>query len=283
MLTFRQGTKIAILDGVNRYNFLAGSVVATQTFVEVSQPIKTIHNPNLVDNTYVNELGAANISFTCYVGEGSLESILLKWFGLIQNGEYYNIVPTNTLVDTTFDLYIDSGNTIYKMAKVVGRGMSISISRKEVLMLTIDAMASNIEIVSSIPTVPGSTFSQVSSDFQHGPVSLVGFPRVSEVSLEISRDISYIGAKTIFDIGSIYTQKTPILSSLSISGSITQYKTEDTREYSPSTSINITCGITTEILLTSCNTTDRWDMSTIHKKVTDYKLLPNSVASYIKF
>jgi|TARA_R110000764_G_scaffold109780_1_gene196065 hypothetical protein len=281
MITFQKGTKLVIDNGVNRYQLLVGSATASQTYVESSQKVKTIHNPNIVERTFVNEKGTSNLTFSCYVGDGITESSIFEWFGFSESTGTYVIDPNiNTL--QTVDIYIDAGNTIYKLDTCVGQNISFKLSRKEALMLEVTGVASDLITVSSIPSI---TYAQDSSKFYNDTIDITNFSNIAEVTCEITRTINWLGQKSVHDTlsGNIYKQKNPVLASMAISGSITQNKVDNTNVYNNSTPVQIKYGSTFEINLTACNTTDRWDMSSIHQKTTDYKLLPTAVSSYIKF
>jgi|TARA_B110000908_G_scaffold169268_1_gene226040 hypothetical protein len=278
MITFQTGTKLVIDNGTNRYQLLVSSASASQTFVESSQRVKTIHNPNTVERTFVNEKSSASLSFSCHIGTGATESSIFEWFGFVESGGKHIIDPNiNTL--QTVDVYIDAGNTIYKLDTCVGQNISFKLSRKEALMVEITGVASDLVTVDSIPSI---TYAQDSSTFYNDSIDITNFSNIAGVTCEITRTINWLAQKSIHDISTIYKQKNPVLNSMAISGSITQNKVDNANVYNNSAPIQIKYGSTFEINLTACNTTDRWEMSSIHQKTTDYKLLPTAVSSYIK-
>jgi len=270
MLTFQQGTKIVIDDGSDKYELLIGSGTATQTFVEAIQNVKTIHNPYLVERAFSTEKSVVNLSFDCHIAK---DDIILSWFGI--NGI---IDFLNTSIEF-YDVYIVAAGTTYKLANCIGQNISFKISRKDVLTASITAVAPDIVIV------PNDTIVAIPQQpFYNSTVIIDNFPRLESVSCEVTRSITWAGKKSLFDIGSIYTAKNAILESMAISGSITQNKVDDsdtsTSEFTP---VRITYGDSFEINLAACNTTSRWDMASIHKKITEYKVQPYAVNSFIKF
>ena len=277
MLTFQQGTKLIIDNGTDRYELLVSSGTASQTFLETTQNVKTIHAPNTIERSFSTEKGAVNLSFTCNL---AADNVLLEWFGFDPSGSNHVINPLyNTL--RGYDVYIQANGTIYKVADCIGQNISFSLSRTGVLQASFTGVASNIVPVGSIPTT-GSLILQ--GDFYNGSIVLPGFTNLVSVTCELTRDITWAGKKSIFDIGSIYTQKNAVFNSMAISGSITQNKVDDTdTNNAEDFPVLIKYGDSFEINLASCNSTSRWDMGAIHKKVTDYKLQPTSGSSYIKF
>lgn len=280
-LTFQQGTTLVMIYGGDRYEMLVTSATANQTFMEASQNVKTIHSPNLVERTFVTEKNTANLSFSVYVGTSGVEEAIMTWFGFDKVGNDHIIDPTyNTL--RTADMYIDAGNTIYKLGGCIGENISFKLARGELLQLDITASAPDLEEVASIPAT-GQLFIQDTRNFYNAPFTVAGISNIISASCELTRDVRWLKQKTVHDFGTIYRVTTPILDKLSISGSITQNKSDNSNDYIASKIIDLQYGDTFRIYLTACNTTDRWNMGTIHQKVTDYKMLPTASLSYIKF
>lgn len=281
--TFRKGTKLIIDDGTDRFEFIVASASASQTFIEASQNVKTIHNPNLVARTFVTEKGTANVSFSCYIGNGNAENSIFDWFGFEEAAGNYVIDPVaGGVAPKQYDIYIDAGSTIYKLDSCVAQNISFTLSRKELIRMDVTGVARDLVQVGSIPTT-GTLFTQDASTFYNSTIDITGFSNISGVSCEITRNIQWLNQKAVHDIDSIYKVSNPVVTSLAISGTITRNKIDDTNDYVPNTAINISYGPTFKIILDDCNTTDRWDLSDIHSLMTDYKLLPTAASSYIKF
>lgn len=283
-ITFQIGTKIVLTDGLNRYELLVESASANQTFLEASQDVKTIHNRNLVERTFVTEKSAASLSFSCYL-TGVTDSILFEWFGFNKVVDDFIINPTKIPLTETqeiLDVYIDAGTTIYKLTGCIGETMSIKLVRGEFLKVDISAQAEDLTEVSSIPVI-GSLNTQNYTDFYNGPVVVASYPNLSSTTCEITRSLTWVNKKSIHNIGSIYRAQSPVITSLAIAGSVTQTKLDNTNAYIPEGIIDITYNNQFRIYLDKCNLTERWSMGSYHTKVTDYKLLPTSTNSYITF
>ncbi len=271
-----------IFEG-NRYEFLVNSATASQTFVESTRSVKTLHSPNTVDDTFTTKKSIVNVSFMVYLSKtGVVERSIFDWFDFKASGPNHVINPVGIEVSRS-DIYIEANGSIYRIVNCVGGALSFKLANTEILSLEVTAQGGNMEEVPSIPET-GSLVTQVGNrGFYNASVSVDNYPLLNAITCEVSRDISWTKQQTTHDIGSIFVNNLPILKSLSISGTITQYKTDDSNSYNPSNSITITYGDTFTIHLDDCNTTDRWAMQNIHMKQIDYKLLPSNANSYIKF
>lgn len=278
MLTFLQGTKLIIDDGSNRHELLIGAGSATQTFLETSHEIKTIHSGEKVVKTTTNEHGTVNLSFECSL---STDSVLFEWFGFdIVNGKH--VINTDNIPLRKYNIYIQSTGTTYEIKDCIGQNISFTLGKANILGVQVTAVAPNLTTIASIPAT-GSLIKQTAP--YHGSVTIPGFSNIAAVTCELTRNIGWLAQKSIFDIGSIHRTKNAVIKSMSISGSITQNKINDINtSNSESVPILIQYGDSFEINLATCNSANRWDMSAIHKIVTDYKLQPSSGnQSYIKF
>lgn len=279
-ITFQQGTKLYIDNGTNRYEIAVSSATANQTYKETSRSVKTIHSPNVVADTFTTEKGAANLTFTCYIGSGEVEGSILELFGFVLGSGKYRLSTSNNILNTA-DIYIDAGNTVYKLDTCVGSNMSFKLSRKEILSVEVTATAVELIAGASMPST-GTLYLQNLSSIYNDTIDISGFTDIVGVSCELTRSIRWVSQKSIHDIGSIYKPKTPMLESLAISGTITKNKKDNVASYSNSgVPVIIDYGDTFSIHLDACNTTDRWEMGATHKSITDYKLMPTATDTYI--
>jgi hypothetical protein len=279
-ITFQQGTKLYIDDGTNRYEIVVSSASANQTYKETSRSVKTIHTPNVVADTFTTEKGTANLTFSCYIGSGEVEGSILDLFGFVLDTGKYRLSTSNNILNTA-DIYIDAGNTVYKLDTCVGSNISFKLSRKEILSVEVTATAVELIAGATLPST-GTLYLQNLSSFYNDTIDIAGFTGVVGVSCELTRNVRWVSKKSIHDIGSLYLPKAPILESLALSGTITKNKKDNVASYSNTgVPIVIDYGDTFSINLDACNTTDRWEMGSIHKSITDYKLLPTATDIYI--
>ena len=282
-LTFQQGTKLIVVDGADKYVYLVGDATASQTYIETSRSVKTLHNPIVVDDTFSTEKSNVSFSFSIHLGDSEVDAGILKWFGMLEVSNKFMLSTETALgqMPKSVDIYIDAGTTIYKISSCVGQNLSFSLARNTLLSLNITGIG--VDLLEDTPPVGGVWHLQDSSKFYNAPVVVNNLPNLVAVTCELTRDIKWIKGQTTHNIGNIYLSNTPILDTMALAGSITVNKTGGSRTYTPDTSINIKYGTSFEINLDSCNLTERWDLGNIHKLIMDYKLLPKAANSYITF
>ena len=65
--SFKKEVEVFILSGGNRYKLDVGEVSFSQTFSEVSYPVKTLHDQNrLFEGSVINRANPANFSFNFF-------------------------------------------------------------------------------------------------------------------------------------------------------------------------------------------------------------------------
>jgi len=277
--TFQQGSTVIITDGTTSRELLVGSVSASQTYLEDSRSVKTIHNPNNVQDTFTNSKSPVTIDLSCHLTK--TDKMLLEWFGFIKSGGKYHILPAGTVLPV-LDVYIKSNGTIYKASSAYATTLSIKMDKTAPLSVSVSATASNLTTVQAIPTTVHTK--QDRAEFIHGSISIDGYSNVGGVTCEITKDISWTNDKTIHAVLSgIYLNSKATCQDLAIGGSITNYKRDDTLGYMSDTSVVIDYDGLFKLSFDKCKTLDRWDLSgDIHRKVTDYKLLPTSGNAFIE-
>jgi hypothetical protein len=280
-LTLHRGSTIYLVNDANvAYRFQVSDVTASQTLQESKQVRKTIHEPNQVARTFVDERTPASLQFTINVdSSGTCEKVLLDWFGMPDVGGKASLNALATEAKK-LEVYLDSGNTVYKLDNCVAENLEMSFERSSVLTWSVSAVASNLTADATLPSF-SQVIAQDSSKFFNAPVVVDGISNLVGVTFQVTRSIEWLKNKSIHDIGTIYKVSTPILNSIALSGKITTNKTDNSTNYTPDTSVVIRYGNSFIVNLDSCNTTDRWSMEEIHKLIKDYKYL--SGQAYIQF
>lgn len=278
--TFQQGSTVILTDGTTNRELLVGSVSASQTYLEEARSVKTIHNPNNVQDTFTNSKSPVTLEFSCHLTK--YDDMLLEWFGFVKSDGKFLILPAGTLLPI-LDVYIKSFGTTYKVEAAYATSMSIRMDKTAPLSVSISATGSNLITVSSIPNLPSSR--QNNFDFIHGSITVAGYSSVGGVTCEITKDISWTNDKTIHAIMSgVYLNTKATCQDLAIGGSITNYKRDDSLGFTPVGVIDIEYEGIFKLYFDKCKTLDRWDLSSeVHKKITDYKLLPVASESYIQY
>jgi hypothetical protein len=276
-LTFAKGTTVILFNGTASRELLVESITASQTFLEDSRSVKTLHVPNNVQDTFTNQKSAVSVEFSCLLTP--TDSMLFEWFGFSRSGNRYNISPTNTNLPT-LTLFIKSPGTTYKVSTVYATTLGFKLDPNNVLGVTVSATGS--DLVTDIAPTP--TTRQTRSDFLHGSLNLIGHSRLAGITCEVSKEISWVEDKTIHSIlAGIHKSTKAICTGLAIGGSITNYKRDNTLGTSSGV-VDLRYAGKFSIYLGACKFLDRWDLaSDVHKKITDYKLLHTSTTNYVEF
>jgi hypothetical protein len=293
-ITFKIGTTLYLTTDTHRYKLLVGEVTASQTFSESRQSLKTLHKRTLVDKTFTTEKSPVSLGFSIHLGAGEVEKALANWFGLPFLSNTTHNIPTFVSLDaapSTSNVYIVGLNgTVYKVSSAVGENISFTITQKEILAAKVTATGSDLQDITEDPTEMSlfnglTEVAQTSSGFTNSSVVLTGFNNVLGVTMELTRGISWLSQKSLFDIGSIYKVQVPAIDTFTISGSITQIKLNNNKNtlYDQDKLVDIHYGPSFNAKLSSCSTTERLDLGDYHRIATDYVLLPSSVNSTLKF
>jgi len=288
-IVFKQGSVLYIATDTHKYKLLVGEVSASQTFIGNTQRVKTIQNTELVDRTFVNEKGAASLNFTSYIGRQSPDTEIVKWFDMPKISDNKYLVSTSLTIPSKRNIYIKHGSTIYKLPDMCGTNLSFVLSHTEVLAVRVTCTGPDLidisENESEVADFNGLIENiQDPQDFSTNSVRVTNYSNILGLSLELTREISWLKQKSMFDLGSIYKVTNPIITSMSISGAITQTKlNNNNNQYTPSSDVQIKYGDTFKVNLNGCSLTERFDLGNFHRVVTDYALLPNTDNSYIQF
>lgn len=285
-ITFLPGTKVIATNGINRYELLITEIQASETYVESSRDTRTLHNRNLIKDTFVKEKSNATFSFTVPFSEEL--AVLLNWLGCSYISGAYNLPLQKGKLskEDYLDLYIDSGNTIFRLSSCVAESLSFRFDKSTPLSLNITGTARSMDSVIRVPSI-GRLITQ--SKYLLGSLNVyvdeTPVPRLTGVTAEISREVSWLNQNSVHQalLSSLYQKEQPVISGYSLSGAISQYKQDDMLHYKYGSSVRIIYDSTFHLHFSSCNLTDRWAIESVYKKVTDYKILPDAHNSYIKF
>lgn len=277
--TFQKGTTVIISNGTTSRELLVGSVSASQTYLEESRSVKTLHNPNNILDTYTNSKSPVSIEMECHLTR--TDSLLLEWFGFVKVSGKYHILPAGTVLPV-LDVYVKANGTTYKVSSAYATTLSIRMDKSDPLSITVSATGSNMTTVASAPST--NLTRQTKTEFIHGSISVAGYSNVGGVTCEITKQITWTNDKTIHAImGGIHLSSRATCQDLAIGGSITNYKRDNSLGHTPITSIVIDYSGMFKLHFDKCKTLDRWDLTGhVHKKITDYKLLPISGNAYVQ-
>lgn len=278
-MIFTQGSKLHLIQGDVKYTYLIREASLSQNVQEASYSRHTIHKDSMVDYSFADTMTPVSISLGIHLGAGEL--FLFDWMGLrpevqgdLTTG--YKIEPGYKQdLSTAPTLYLETKTAVYEVSNAVLLTASFQLGPRIVASVNVTAQGSELKLV---PNVPGtfSTVTQSSSTFYSSSLQVQGIERIASLSLEYTRDISWVGYKGIHQIGEVVAPYNPVLTRFAFSGTITTYTNEKDPLYlnSPNFGIVITDKEFT-IDLVSCMVSTRLNtQSSPHTTLIDYKLNP---------
>lgn len=288
-IVFQQGSVLYIATDTHKYKLLVGEVSASQTFIGNTQRVKTIQNTELLDRTFVTEKGKASLNFTTFIGRQSPDTQILEWFDMTKLSTTKYGISSDVKIPSKRDIYIKHDSTVYKLPNSCGTNLSFVISHTEVLAVKVSCSSPDLIDISQNGSEM-ATFnslienSQDTEDFITNSVAVQGYNNLLGLSVELTREVTWLNQKSVFDLDTMYKVTNPIITSMAISGAITQTKLNNNNNlYTPSSNVQISYGNTFKLHLNGCSLTERFDLGNFHRVVTDYALLPTSDNSYIQF
>jgi Phage tail tube protein len=212
-------------------------ITASQTFDEQGYKQKTLHSlVSVHEKATLNSANPANFSFTTPLLSISEAPIFLTLGGDCSAGNL-----------SSFDLYIESDNIIYKLTKCVIEQMAYNIERTSILTVSIAGTASKLEKYGNVGsvTIPGTPLTYGVKSYI--PISKlkvaldnVTIDSISGISLNINNEISWYPSKTVNQAlaGTTMYPSSYILQGRSFSGSITQFLTSENSDIGNDTSVS---------------------------------------------
>lgn len=281
-MIYSKGSKLHFIIGDTKYTYLVSEASLAQNIREASYSRNTIHTTNIVDYSFPDTVGPASVDLTMHLGRN--EKQLFDFIGLrpsIVNGVIKGYYADPTYVQdlsTAPNIYLESNGGVYEVTQVVSTTCSFALGPKTVAAVKISAQGSKLTQVSSVPLTP-NTITQSSSTFYSSSLQVLGFERLSSVTLELTRDLAWLGYKGIHEIGQLVYPSRPSISRLSLSGTIVVYTTAENpiRLYDSNTRIVIEDS-EYQIELASCMVSTRLNTGgDVHTTMVDYKLNPNNI------
>lgn len=201
-------------------------ITASQTFDEQGYKRKTLHSlVSVHEHATVNSANPANFSFTTPLLSIAEAPIFLSLGGDCSSG---------TL--SSFDLYIESDNVIYKITKCVIEQMSYNIERTSILTVSISGTGSKLEKFGNVGsvTIPGTPLtysikSYIPIDKLSITIDNTVLESISSLNIDLRNDILWYPSKTINQAiaGTTMYPTAYALQGRAFSGSITQFLTSE--------------------------------------------------------
>jgi hypothetical protein len=277
-------------------------ISASQTFDEQSAPRKTLHSQtSLHEYAVVNSANVANFSFTTPVLNITTVPIVLS---LAREYSITNLNGSTTSLNGTlanFDMYIQSDNVIYKIAKCVIESITFNLEMSSVVTMSVSGTASKISKHGNVPTaIPGTVFTPtyglvgskyVTIDTMKVTIGTAVLDSIAAINVDLKNDIKWYDGNTLQESLAGSTIKYPtayVLEKRTFSGSVTQFITSDNvdsvSDSSTTEQVNIqiyeqSYSTTTPILefnLPSTVFTRRLNFEELINRVYDFRLNTNS-------
>jgi hypothetical protein len=276
MYNFKKNSKLYLVQNGLKYKLeIYPDFSASQTFDEQGYRRKTLHDQAAVhEHATIVKASPANFSFTVPFFDQST----------IQKEIELATTYTNGVV-SSFDLYIESDNIIYKIEKAVFNTTTFNIARDAPLTVSLSGSGSRISKVSSIPgtlqPAPTREYTRVSTmQIQIGGVT---FSAVTNINIEIENDITWIKNDTIHDslTGNIIYPQSYVLSGRQVKGSVSHFITTENQNdlQDESTESSLSLSINPNLLaftLPSVVFTRRSEFGDLISRTYDYRLNTNS-------
>lgn len=277
--TFQQGSTLLLTDGVRGRELLISSLSVSQTFLEESRSVRTLHSPKVIEHTFSNSKSNVSLDFSCQLTSG--DGILFEWLGFTKSLNTYNITTTPELV--AMDVFVITNSSVYKISNTYITNLSLQMNKTGALSVQVNATGSNWT-EQALPFTHAYT-KQSSADFIHGFLNLAGSTNLGGLTLEITRGVSWIQNNTVHNslTNNIYTPDKALIDDMSISGTATFYKVDNSLDLSLDKVVDFTYGGVLRVYLDNCKELERWETNDIYRKQKDFKLLPSSTNAYIQF
>lgn len=278
-VVFQRGGTLVLTNGIESRRFrISPGASISQTYLEETRPIATIHNKNRLADTTTNSKSEVSLNFTTYLTPS--DGILLSWYGMSDTGTHHIFDPTKE-PEKGWDLYYIFDTAVYKIEDTFASAMSFNFSKLGALSVDISGQGTDWTEV-SLPSFPGLT-EQNPTEFKVGHLSSPQFPFIGGITLELTKGVGWRSDKTIHSSrGKIHKVSTPEFTDFAVGGTVTTYKRDSSLGYDLSTEVSYTYENGMEVYLNPCKVLERWDTGEVHRKMYDYKLRPGNTNSYIK-
>ncbi len=249
-----------------------GSISLDTTYNESTYSQKTVFQSSpLANNGIINRQSSSRFSFNTYLTQGRSEDILLGLMGFNNTSQLIG----NSRDIARFNLYIVSPTFTYKVPNAALEGMTFSLARGNIYNLEFTGLGKPAEYSATAPShtpVEKSrilTGTSVEASFGGSDIS-----SIRSISLEITRSLTALNQKSMFDAGTIYSEDLHYVDGVTGGCNLQGYFSDTTTEYSNSGELVIqSTGL--DITFTNANKTERVGLAELHNKSYDFRALQN--------
>ena len=283
---FLKQAQVFIVDSSNnQYELEVSNVDFSQTFTENSRKVKTLHTQNMFEASVINKANPADFQIDAFA---------------LQQAD--NKVVFDRLLDyATFDLYIKTEESTFKLEKAVITNGTFLIEQLKPLSISVSGQASKLSRVGNGSyTIPGTVVARSSTithnQLLHTKVVLGGTDissRLVSVSLELQNEVSWNpyttvhgGVAVVADSDTMYPTDFTVSKRI-LAGNITRFLTDtnsgDIQSWDNNTTLNIKAGNIVsgsltqgfEFNISNCSYTNRASVATAFTESYDWRMTQN--------
>ena len=295
--SFKKEAKVYVVYGTDQYNIDISEINFTQTLMEKSTPLKTIHTSSYFEKSIINKANPANFEIT---------------FPAIREDDF-KVLFDRALDYQTFDLYVETEQDVFKIETCVITNGRFIIERLKPLSMAITGEASKVSRHGDAGTTFDPTASEVPRDnnmtynrISDLSITLGGTETLSNdlasVSVELRNEIKWTPFNTIDGACDSTSATLQYPSSFSVTGrslggAFRRYLTDTNNTnllgYDLDVSLRILAGQDIsgtvygfDIDITNCMYANRVNTGTVFTQVYDWRMVQNpadlsSIISYV--
>jgi len=293
---FLKQARVYIVDSSsNQYELEVSNLDFSQTFTEKSRPVKTLHSQDMFEGSTITKANPADFKLNVFA---------------LQESD--NKVVFDRLLDyQTFDLYIKTEESTFKLEKAVITNGSFLIQQLKSLSIEVSGQAKKLtRIGNSSYTIPGTIVPR-SADTTYNQVLrtkvLLGGQDISStlssISVELQNEINWtpystvhLGIQVVNDSNTIYPENFTVSKRI-LAGNIKRFITDtnsgDVQSWSTDSTLNIKTGTFAsgnltqgfEFDISNCSYTNRAAVATAFTENYDWRMTqnPSSMADIITY
>ena len=291
--SFLKESKLYIVYGGNKYRIYTTTALDfSQTFAQESYPVKTLHDQTkMLEGATITSANAVDFSFTVPFTKEKDESPIIELLQSLDNNEQL----------TGFDMYIETGSSVFKVDGAVITSGDFSISPNSQFAVSVQGQGTKLERVGNESyTIPGNLQSESSSR-----TPLLVYPVISidslsmnsiiSVNVNIQNNITWTNYKTlqkslnVTNSSNVMRPSDYVVEKRIVSGTINLYQTDNniTQFDNFSTNSNITLKAVEvgkaanatpffQIQLNPASYTARMQVADVYQQSYDFSSLDNT-------
>lgn len=284
MYNFKKQTSVYLVRGTEKHKLeVYADLSANQTFDENDSEVRTLHNPlDYHKRAVITKANPGTFSFTSPLKLVDSEipySVLLDLALTYSSGTLENV-----------DIYVESSNTTFKLEKAVLENITFNISMGSIITISVSGTCA--KFIRFTDSIPGTLVVSEASNYTAVRKLLVQIAdttlsSIAALNIDISNDITWRPNTSLHTIGTVVYPENYVLSGRRISGSITQFLTQENVDVLPdiSTVSDLEIAIYTDLsdtepflafLLPRIVYTRRVSLDELINRVYDFRLTSNA-------